>query len=136
MPLDAMVIRYWRLQVFFALIFLTASYKRRSSHSLGIKIAQIQAVSTRPLCAIFSSPAYFSHFWFATVQEVLQADWQEAWHSPQPPVLRLSFKQFFAMVLICFILFLPILRVIPHPCILLYTQSRLAARLRRENKRL
>ena len=24
------------------------------------------------------------HFWFATVQDVLQADWQEAWHSPQP----------------------------------------------------
>jgi hypothetical protein len=24
------------------------------------------------------------HFWFATVQEVLHADWQEAWHSPQP----------------------------------------------------
>jgi hypothetical protein len=22
--------------------------------------------------------------WLATVQEVLQADWQEAWHSPQP----------------------------------------------------
>jgi len=26
----------------------------------------------------------FSHFWLATVQEVLQADWQDAWHSPQP----------------------------------------------------
>ena len=24
----------------------------------------------------------FSHFWFATPQEVLQADWQEVWHSP------------------------------------------------------
>jgi hypothetical protein len=30
-------------------------------------------------------PFLFSHFWFATVQEVLQADWQEVWHSPQPP---------------------------------------------------
>jgi hypothetical protein len=27
--------------------------------------------------------AVFTHFWFATVQEVLHADWQEAWHSPQ-----------------------------------------------------
>jgi hypothetical protein len=26
-----------------------------------------------------------SHTWLPTVQEVLQADWQEAWHSPQPP---------------------------------------------------
>ena len=31
----------------------------------------------------------FSHFWFATPQEVLQADWQEVWHSPQPPVWTL-----------------------------------------------
>ena len=29
--------------------------------------------------------AAFSHFWFATPQEVLHADWQEVWHSPQPP---------------------------------------------------
>ena len=29
--------------------------------------------------------ADFSHFWLATPQEVLQADWQEVWHSPQPP---------------------------------------------------
>ena len=34
----------------------------------------------------------FWHFWFATVQEVLQADWQEAWHSPQPPLAQLSFR--------------------------------------------
>jgi hypothetical protein len=27
----------------------------------------------------------FSHCWLATPQEVLQADWQEVWHSPQPP---------------------------------------------------
>ena len=34
----------------------------------------------------------FSHFWLATVQEVLQADWQEVWHSPQPPLAALAFK--------------------------------------------
>src|SRR5699024_12813787 len=28
---------------------------------------------------------YFLQLWLATVQLVLQADWQEAWHSPQPP---------------------------------------------------
>jgi hypothetical protein len=27
--------------------------------------------------------ARFSHFWLATVQLVLQADWQDVWHSPQ-----------------------------------------------------
>ena len=34
----------------------------------------------------------FSHFWLATVQEVLQADWQEVWHSPQPPLAALAFR--------------------------------------------
>ena len=28
----------------------------------------------------------FSHCWFATPQDVLQADWQDVWHSPQPPL--------------------------------------------------
>jgi hypothetical protein len=45
----------------------------------------------------------FSHSWFATVQEVLQADWHEVWHSPQP-LPSVSFSVPFAMVLICFIL--------------------------------
>jgi len=42
----------------------------------------------------------------ATVQEVLHADWQEAWHSPQPPLLALSFKLALFKVLICFIFIL------------------------------
>lgn len=37
----------------------------------------------------------FSHFWLATVQDVLQADWQEAWHSPQPAPI-----EFFAYVVL------------------------------------
>lgn len=42
------------------------------------------------------------HLWFATVQEVLQADWQDAWHSPQPELLFV-FMQGFWIVLMCFI---------------------------------
>lgn len=42
---------------------------------------------------IFSFQSYlfsfFAHFWFATVQDVLHADWQEAWHSPQPTPVAL-----------------------------------------------
>jgi hypothetical protein len=34
----------------------------------------------------------FSHFWLAIPQLVLQADWQEVWHSPQPPFLALSHR--------------------------------------------
>jgi hypothetical protein len=46
----------------------------------------------------------FSHFWFATVQLVLQADWQEVWHSPQPEFLRSFFAAGALMVFICFIM--------------------------------
>ena len=31
----------------------------------------------------------FSHCWFAMPQLVLQADWQDVWHSPQPPFFAL-----------------------------------------------
>ena len=42
----------------------------------------------------------FSHFWLATPQLVLQADWQEVWHSPQPPFFALSHMSRVASVLI------------------------------------
>ena len=42
----------------------------------------------------------FSHFWFSTPQLVLQADWQEVWHSPQPPFLALSHRLRVSRVLI------------------------------------
>ena len=36
----------------------------------------------------------FSQLWFPTVQEVLHADWQEVWHSPQPPFFTVFCKLF------------------------------------------
>jgi hypothetical protein len=36
------------------------------------------------------------------VQDVLQADWQEDWHLPQPPVLTVDLIDFVVMVLMCF----------------------------------
>ena len=44
--------------------------------------------------------SFFWQVWLATVQEVLQADWQEVWHSPQPAPAAL--RQADWMVLICF----------------------------------
>ena len=46
----------------------------------------------------------FSQAWFAIPQLVLQADWQEVWHSPQPPFLALSQRLRVPMVLICSIM--------------------------------
>jgi hypothetical protein len=44
-----------------------------------------------------------SHFWLATVQEVLQADWQDVWHSPHPAFFRSLFNAELLSVLMCFI---------------------------------
>ena len=44
----------------------------------------------------------FSHFWLAMPLLVLQADWQEVWHSPQPPFLALWHRLRVSMVWICF----------------------------------
>jgi len=46
--------------------------------------------------------ALFSHCWFAIPQLVLQADWQEVWHSPQPPFFALSHRFLVSSVLIAF----------------------------------
>jgi hypothetical protein len=43
-----------------------------------------------------------AHFWLATVQDVLQADWQLAWHSPQAVCLP-DLMQGCWIVEICFI---------------------------------
>jgi hypothetical protein len=47
--------------------------------------------------------ALFSHFWLATPQLVLQADWQEVWHSPQPPLAAVAHRERVSRVLILFI---------------------------------
>jgi len=43
-----------------------------------------------------------SQTWLPTVQEVLHADWQEAGHSPQPPVLKVLLSIALFTVVICF----------------------------------
>ena len=58
----------------------------------------------RDISAPELSDYYFSHFWLATVQEVLQADWQDAWHSPQPPLAADCFKLALFNVLMCFMI--------------------------------
>jgi hypothetical protein len=43
----------------------------------------------------------FSHCWLAIPQLVLQADWQDVWHSPQPPFFALWQRLSVLIVLIC-----------------------------------
>ena len=47
----------------------------------------------------------FSQLWLPTVQDVLHADWQEVWHSPQPPFFMDSFRVLLFKVFTCFICF-------------------------------
>ena len=46
----------------------------------------------------------FSHCWLAMPQLVLQADWQEVWHSPQPPFFALSQRFLVSRVLIVIVI--------------------------------
>jgi len=46
---------------------------------------------------------FLSHSWLATVQDVLQADWHDVWHSPHPPLAALSFNEPQVSVLMYFI---------------------------------
>jgi hypothetical protein len=66
------------------------------------------AATIRITCQQFT---YFfcSQRWFATLQEVLLADWQDVWHSPQPAFFRSSLRFLVLIVLILFMLFLRIL---------------------------
>ena len=43
-----------------------------------------------------------SQTWLPTVQEVLHADWQDAGHSPQPPVLKVLLSIALFTVVMCF----------------------------------
>ena len=45
----------------------------------------------------------FSQVWFPTVQDVLQADWQDVWHSPHPPFLIVFCNFLVFNVFTCFI---------------------------------
>ena len=45
----------------------------------------------------------FSQGWLATPQLVLQALWQEVWHSPQPPLTALAQRLRVSRVFILFI---------------------------------
>ena len=57
------------------------------------------------LCVNYLLPSLsvFSHVWLAIPQLVLQADWQEVWHSPHPPFLALSQRLRVSNVTMCFI---------------------------------
>ena len=65
---------------------------------------------------------HFSQGWFATPQDVLHADWQEVWHSPQPPSFVLLTISLVSIVLIRFIVMISYLyetdivfNIIPRP---------------------
>jgi len=60
------------------------------------------------------APSYFLHAWFPRVHDVLHADWQEVWHSRQPPVAAVPLRSAAMIVLICLVSFLvSVLTIIP-----------------------
>jgi len=68
-----------------------------------ILISLYRKTAGEPPSFLFSYFLSCSHFWLATEQEVLLADWQEVWHSPQPPFFADSQRFLELNVLILFI---------------------------------
>ena len=52
----------------------------------------------------FRSYLLCSQVWLPTVQDVLHADWQDVWHSPQPPFFTVFCNFLVFKVLMCFML--------------------------------
>ena len=72
-----------------------------------VKVSCYTVVFAHRLRAVDKSTAlsdYFSHFKLATVQDVLQADWQEFAHSLHPGLSKLFLMFVLLIVFICFIL--------------------------------
>jgi hypothetical protein len=49
-------------------------------------IPLLQSKTPTLKAGVYLNYLLLSQLWLMTPQEVLQADWQEVWHSPQPPV--------------------------------------------------
>lgn len=59
----------------------------------------------------------FSQVWFPTVQDVLQADWQDVWHSPHPPFLIVFCNFLVFNVFTCFMRISPLSVFLDFPSI-------------------
>ena len=55
-----------------------------------------------------------SQTWLPTVQEVLHADWQDVWHSPQPPFLIVFCNLLVFNVFTCFMMLLSFFVISAH----------------------
>ena len=55
------------------------------------------------LPVVLSNYLLLSQVWLPTVQDVLQADWQDVWHSPHPPFFTVFCNLFVFNVFTCFI---------------------------------
>ena len=72
--------------------------------------ASVSSLNNRP--RITDYLFLLSQLWLPTVQLVLQADWQDVWHSPHPPFLTVLESFFVLSVLICFMIVLLIKKCI------------------------
>jgi hypothetical protein len=82
---------------------LFASFNRSSVRMENICGHNNSERSVSSRCQIAVDCYLCSHFWFATVQLVLHADWQDVWHSPQPDLARSFLETGALMVFMCFI---------------------------------
>ena len=84
---------------------LAPQRKLRHNNKIGLPKKEKSLSSAVPKLAINNYfLSLFSHAWLAIPQLVLQADWQDVWHSPQPPFFALSQRLPVLRVLMCSII--------------------------------
>jgi hypothetical protein len=81
--------------------------KKRSPFHEHLYFLVAQKRSLSAVGERLSLETYFWQAWLATVQLVLQADWQDVWHSPQPPVCTDFCSDAVLIVLMCLAICFP-----------------------------
>ena len=85
------------------MIFIVVSHSHFVSCHDGISGTHMHNFYHAMHARLYQLKSYLcSQLWFPTVQDVLHADWQDVWHSPQPPFFTVFCKLFVFKVLMCF----------------------------------
>ena len=94
-------------------LFCILTYNHKNDRTLCARSISCQSMQTSCQWQVFrinhnSNYLYCSQVWFPTVQEVLQADWHDVWHSPHPPFLIVFCNFLVFNVFTCFIRISPL----------------------------
>ena len=97
------------------MIFIVVSHSHFVSCHDGISCTHMHNFYHAMHARLYQFKSYLcSQLWFPTVQDVLHADWQDVWHSPQPPFLIVFCNLLVFNVFTCFMMLLSFFVISAH----------------------